>query len=250
MAVAVSTEVPPKAQVIGAYDRVFYSGIAIFMAFVVFVGFAPTFYLRSFFGARPPVAGATTLTPLAYVHGALFTAWVLLFIVQTTLIASRRAKVHRRFGVAGAVLAGAMVVAGTSTAIAAAARGGGPPGVDPLAFLAIPIFDMIVFPIFVIAAMVLRRNKEAHKRLMLLAYISILTAAVARWPGVLPYGPLMFFGLTFVVLIGAMVYDFVSRRRVHSVYIWGGVLLLASVPLRLMVSGTGAWRSFAEFLTR
>jgi hypothetical protein len=250
MAVAVSSEAAPKVQSVGTYDRVFYSGIAIFMAFVVFVGFAPTFYLRPVFGAPATVSGATTLSPLAYAHGAIFTAWVLLFIVQTAFIANRRVKLHRRLGVAGGVLAAAMVVVGTRTAIAAAARGGAPPGVDPLAFLAIPIFDMVVFPIFVIAALVQRRNKEAHKRLMLLAYVSILTAAVARWPGVLPYGPLMFFGLTLIVLIVAVVYDVASRRRVHPVYIWGGALLVASVPVRLMVSSTSAWRSIAEFLTQ
>ncbi len=114
---------------------------------------------------------------------------MLLFIVQTALVAGRRVAVHRRLGVAGAVLAAAMIVAGTFTAIATAARGSAPAGVDPLAFLVIPVFDMILFAIFVTAALALRRDKEAHKRLMLLAYISIIVAAVARLPGVLRGGP-------------------------------------------------------------
>jgi hypothetical protein len=44
--------------------------------------------------------------------------------------------------------------------------------------------------------------------------------------------------------------DLVSRGRIHSTYIWGGVLLVVSVPGRLMMSGTGTWRRIAEFLTR
>jgi hypothetical protein len=184
------------------------------------------------------------------VHGALFTAWVLLFIVQTALVAGHRVALHRRLGVAGAVLAAAMILAGTMTAIASAARGSAPPGVDPLTFLVIPLFDMILFASFVIAALVRRRDKEAHKRLMLLAYMSIIVAAVARLPGVLPGGPPAFFGLSFLFVVVAGIYDFVSRRRVHKVYFWGGALIAVSVPLRVAIGKTGAWRTLAELLTR
>jgi hypothetical protein len=234
----------------GAYDRVFYSGMAIAMAIIVFVGFAPTYYLRGPFGAPPTISGTTTLSTLAHVHGALFSSWVVLFIVQTALIASHRTRVHQRLGIAGAVLAAAMVVVGTSTAIASAARGSGPPGPPPLVFLAVPLFDMLLFPIFVIAALVYRRQREAHKRLMLLAYLSIITAAIARLPGVFPYGPPAFFGLTIGLLLIAVAYDLISRRRVHPAYIFGGGLLALSVPARLMISGTEGWMRFAEFLTR
>jgi len=175
---------------------------------------------------------------------------VLLFIVQTALVASHRVAVHRRLGVAGAVLAAAMILAGTSVAIAAARGGSAPPGMDPMAFLAIPFFDMVLFATFVTTALVMRRDKETHKRLMLLAYISLIVAAVARLPGVLPLGPPAFFGLGYLFVVLAAIYDFVSRRRVHKAYLWGGGLMVASVPLRLLISGTGAWRGFAELLTK
>jgi hypothetical protein len=232
----------------GAFDRAFYSGMAILMALTVFAGFAPTYYLRGYFGAPVTFSGNTGLTPLMQVHGALFTGWVLLFIVQTALVASRRVAVHRRLGIAGVVLAAAMIAVGVRTAIAGAARGSGPPGIDPLAFLVVPLFDMLLFAGFVAAAVRMRRNREAHKRLMLLAYVSIITAGVARLPGVLPYGPLMFFGLSFIFILLGVGYDLASRRRVHPVYLWGGMLLVLSVPLRLAISGTPAWRAFAGFL--
>jgi hypothetical protein len=223
--------------------------MAIALALTAFVGFAPTYYLRSFFGAPVTVSGSTTLTPLAHLHGAVFTGWVLLFLVQTSLVASHRVAVHRRLGIAVGMLAAVMTIVGVSTALSAAARGAAPPGVDPLVFLAIPLGDMVVFPIFVAAALWLRRDKETHKRLMLLAYISIIVAAVARMPGVLALGPLGFFGLTFLFLLAAIVYDLISRRRVHPAYLWGGALLVASVPLRLFISGTATWQSVARFLT-
>ncbi len=253
MAAAAATRPLPQSPAttpVGAYDRLFYGGMAIALALTVLTGFAPTYYLRFFGeGPRATVSGAP-FTSLVHLHGALFTGWVLLFIVQTALVASHRVAVHRRLGVAGAVLAAAMVLAGTSLAIAAAVRGSAPPGMDPLAFLAIPFFDMILFATFVTTALVMRRDKEAHKRLMLLAYISLVVAAVARLPGVLPLGPLAFFGLGYLFVVLAAVYDLVSRRRVHKAYLWGGGLMVASVPLRLMISGTGAWRGFAELLTR
>jgi hypothetical protein len=233
----------------GGYDRIFYSGMAVALALTVFGGFAPTYYARLLSGPRATISGGP-ITTLVHLHAALFTAWVLLFLTQTALVAARRVALHRRLGVAGGVLAAAMVVAGTALTVASAKRGGAPPGADPLAFMAIPLFDMIVFSGFVTAALLLRRDKEAHKRLMLLAYITIVVAAVARLPGVLPLGPPGFFGLGFSFALLAVAYDLVTRRRVHKAYAWGVPLLVASVPVRLAVSGTDSWRALAQFLTR
>lgn len=232
------------------YDRLFYGGMAAALGLTVFGGFASTYYLRLLGdGPRATLTGGP-FTALVHAHAALFTTWVLLFIVQTALIASHRRAVHRRVGVAGAVLAAAMVVVGTSTAVATAARGSAPPGLDPLAFLAVPVFDMVLFATFVTAALALRRDAGAHKRLMLLAYVSIMVAAVARLPGVLPLGPPVAFGLAFLFVVVAAIYDFGSRRQVHRAYLWGGALILVSVPIRFAISGTGPWRALAEFLTR
>lgn len=231
-------------------DRLFYGGISIALALTVFCGFAPTYYLRLFSSGPKATVTGGPFTPLVAAHAALFTAWVILFITQTALVASRRVTVHQRLGVAGAVLAAAMVVVGARLAVATAARGAAPPGVDPLAFLAVPIFDVALFGIFVASALILRRDREAHKRLMLLAYVNLMAAAVARLPGILPLGPLAFFGLSFLFVVAGAVYDLVTRRRLHPVYLWGGSLYALSVPLRLAISGTGVWRALAETLTR
>jgi len=232
----------------GAYDRAFFSGMAIIMACAVFTGFARTYYLSAYFGTHATTSGRPFST-LIRVHAALFTTWVLLFLVQTSLVAARRVAIHRLLGVAVAVLAAAMIVVGTATAIDGTRHGAAPPGLDPLSFLAIPIGDMVVFTVLIAAALTLRRNKEAHKRLMLLAYAAILVAAVARIPRLLAAGPLWFFGLTFfTVLALAITYDVVTRRRVHPAYIWGGGLLILSVPARLAISTTQTWHHLAQKL--
>ena len=72
---------------------------------------------------------------------------------------------------------------------------------------------------------------------------------MARFPGVLPLGPLAFYGFTFIpFLAAAILYDRVTRGRVHPVYLWGGALLVASVPLRLAISATHTWQRVAEAL--
>jgi hypothetical protein len=238
--------VPARAA--GRYDRVFYGAIAITAAVMTVVGFGPTYYLRFLDGGPTATISGGPISSIIHAHGALFTAWVVLFIVQTSLISSRRVAVHRRLGVVGAVLAAVMVAVGVVTGIDMGRRGAAPPGIDPLSFMAIPLGDMVMFGGFVAAAVALRRNKEAHKRLMLLAYASILAAPAARLPGVLPLGPLAFYGIALLVVLAGVIYDYLSRGTVHRVYVWGGGLLLLSVPVRLALSGTSAWHSVARSL--
>jgi len=233
----------------GAYDRAFYSGMAVALAITVLVGFAPTYYLKVFGDGSLRTIGGNPFTPLVHLHGALFTSWVIFFLVQTSLVASGRVGVHRRMGIAGVVLAAAMVVVGVSVAIMSAARGTAPPGIDPLSFLAVPLFDMVLFATFVTAAVVKRRDREAHKRLMLLAYVSLIAAPIARMPGVLPLGPFAFFGLAFVFILAGAIYDLVTRGKIHKVYVWGGALFVLSVPARLLISTTAAWKAFAAAVT-
>jgi hypothetical protein len=233
-----------------AYDRVFYGTMAAVLALVVFAGFGRTYYFRFLSGGPQSTFSGGPFTALVHLHGALFTAWVLLFVVQTALVATRRVAAHRRLGIGGAGLAVAMIGVGLTTAVASAKRGGSPPGVDPLAFMAIPFFDMLVFATLVIPALLWRHKKETHKRLMLFAYISIITAAIARIPGVAGSAPPVFFGLSLLFVVAAALYDLVTRRTIHRAYLWGGTLIFVSVPLRLAISSTAAWHAFAAVLTR
>ena len=83
----------------------------------------------------------------------------------------------------------------------------------------------------------------------LILAIAILTAAVARLPHVLPYGPLMFFGLTDMLIVVMLVYDRLTLGRIHPATLWGGLFFVLSQPLRLFVSGTAAWLHVARWLT-
>jgi len=227
-------------------DRFFYTGMAVLAAAIVFAGFARTYYLKAHF-ATPP------LRPLVHFHGILFTSWIVLFLSQASLVAAKRTDIHRRLGLAGGVLAVLMVCVGSLTAISAARRGFAPPGAPPpLVFLVIPLFDMLVFAVLIAAAFLYRRQPDTHKRLMLVATIALLDAAIGRLPFafILKNGPLAFFGLADLILLACIFYDIVTRRRLHPAYLWGGILLIVSQPLRLLIGGTSAWLTFAHWLTR
>jgi len=227
-------------------ERRFFTGMALAILATVIVGFARSFFLRPLFPDWPSPSET-----IFYVHGAVFTAWIVLLVVQARLVAGGRTGLHRKIGPFGAVLAVAMVVLGTAGALISARRVTGftQVPVPPLQFLAIPLFDMILFAAFVWLAIANRSNPQAHKRWMLLATINLVAAAIARWPGVLPLGPLAFFGLTDLFVVALAIWDFRTRGRLHPVTLWGGLIIIASQPLRLVVSGTQGWLAFARWAT-
>lgn len=227
-------------------ERRFFSGMALAILATVIVGFARSFFLRPLFPGWP-----SSPETIFYVHGAVFTAWVVLLVAQTSLIAGGRTELHRKIGPFSAVLAVAMVVLGTLGALIAARRPTGFVGipVPPLQFLAIPLFDITLFAAFTWLAIAQRQNPQAHKRWMLLATVNLVTAAIARWPGVLPFGPLAFFALTDMFVLALAIWDFRARGRLHPVTLWGGLLIIVSQPLRLVVSNTEGWLVFARWAT-
>ncbi len=227
-------------------ERRFFLAMAILMLATVLVGFARSFFLRAWFPDHPSPAET-----VFYWHGALFATWYLLLVGQSALITAGRIATHRALGRAGGVLAAGMVVLGGYAALVAAGREGGFIGipVPPLAFLAVPLTDMVVFAILVACAIAKRNVAQTHKRLMLIASTSLLAAAVVRLPFdfIEPGGPLAFFGLTDLFLLALIAWDLVTRGRIHPATLWGSALLVASQPLRLMMSGTEPWLAFAAW---
>lgn len=228
--------------VIRKTDRLFFSGMALASGLILLLGFLPSYFHRS--AELPP------LTPLYQLHGALFTAWIVLLVVQTALVAGRRTDIHRTLGVAGAVLAAVVFVVGVAVSVETLRRNGGPPGGDPRKFFAIPLGDIIVFGVLVGAGVLQRQQSDTHKRLMLLATISLLTAAVGRFLRQAGMGgaPNLFYG-TDVFVLALVIYDLVSRGRVHPATLWGGAMVVGLKPLLFYaVAVTSPWLALAEAL--
>lgn len=227
----------------GGDNRLFVWAAVLFPV-VVLAGFARTYYLKGLFhtSALP--------STLVHLHGALMTAWVVLFVTQVLLVSTRRVRAHQRLGVFGAVLAVAVVLVGTLTAIKGAARGGAPAGVPPLVFLVVPLMDMAVFVVLLAAALYYRRRPEHHKRLMVLTALNFLPPAVARIQlGFIQNGGVAeVFGIVVGLVLLAVAYDTWRNRRLNPALALGALLIVASVPLRLAIGGSAWWMRFATWM--
>jgi uncharacterized membrane protein YozB (DUF420 family) len=234
--------VPEAAARIGEHR--FFTGMALAALLVALIGFAPSYYLRSFSEAEP-------LTTLVHLHGGLATAWLLLFVTQTSLVSVGRTDLHRRVGPAGAVLAVLFVVVSYATAITAARKGVTPPGgPPPLAFLAVPIAAVLSFALLAGLGILRRRERDTHRRLMLLATIAILPPAFARFRWFGFGGPPVAIGGTCLFVVACMVWDRRVHGRIHPVFLWGGALLMLSLPLRFALTRSETWLAVARWLTR
>ena len=228
-------------------DRRVYLTAAIAFAVIVLAGFGRTYYFKMFTGT-PPLPSM-----LVHIHGIVMTAWVALFAVQVWLIRTKKPKVHMSLGMLGIALAMLVIVVGFFTSASAAKFGSAsaPPDVPPLAFFIVPFVDIIFFAVCFAAAIYYRTNLANHKRLMLLTAISFLPPAVARIPleFVPKLGPILFMGVPAAMVIGFLIYDTWRHKKLNRVFLIGGTILVVSYPLRMIISGTGAWMSFATWVT-
>ncbi len=229
-----------------AFDRRLFLAAAVLFPLIVLLGFAPTYYLKGLFGGRP--------LPSAYVHvhGLTMSAWVLLFIVQVRLISEKSIRLHQRLGYAGIGLAALVILTGIPVAIRAAKYGSvsAPPDIPPLAFMLIPLVDLVVFGLLFGAAVYYRKQAAAHKGLMLLAAIGLLPPAVARIPiaALQALGPLWFFGLPAAIAIVTLILNARRYGHVNRVFRAGVLVLIGSYVARLAVMTTGIWMRTAEWL--
>lgn len=234
----------------------FYVWSALACAAVAFLGFTPTYF-------APLAKGAFNASPVVHIHGMVFFAWTLFFVYQTWLVANGRTMRHRDIGLIGISFATAMTFLGLLVAVASAHRAGAAGFLsDGKQFLVVPVTGIMTFAVLFACAIGYARNKEVHKRLMLVATASILDAAVARWfmvflapppvPGASPVPPV---GVALVpallvdlFIVAGIVYDWRTRGRPHPAYLIAGAAVLALQLLRAPLASTAAWDGFAVWL--
>jgi hypothetical protein len=231
-----------------ASDRRLYAGVAIGTALITFIGFAQTYYLKVLFGTPP-------LRLLLHTHGLVMTTWFVLFFVQVRLVAVHRTDLHRRLGVAGAVVAGLALVVGTAVALSQ----GHLHLIEnetslepPLVILPVSLGTLLLFGTFVTAAILLRRRADYHKRLMVLACLSILPPGIDRLPFHLieTAERLTLYGLMDLCVVICITYDTFKKRRLHPAWVWGGALIVSLQILILMVRHTAAWLRIAQWMLK
>lgn len=247
--VSVATQVQPLT------ERRYFTWMAVAMAAAVFAGFAPTYYLSAFHQGPKPV-----LTPSVHIHGAFATAWILLLIAQTRLIAHGRRDIHRLAGIAGTLIGAAAFISGIYVALHSERRvhtaATADTLADPYVFLIFPLTTISLFAVFATLGVMHRQRSESHKRFMLLATTGLIVPALARIvtqtesalgvvgvPGVV--GAVLSVN---VFLIAMVVHDLHARGRLHPVTLWGGAVVLLSEPLRFVIGFSAPWQAIAQTL--
>lgn len=237
----------------------FYVRMAYACAAIAVLGFVPSYWV-------PAATGTFPGTPVLHLHGLLFTAWTILFVVQTRLAASSRFERHRLLGYAGISIATAMLLLGVLVVLqgidSAALRG---LESRARAFSIVPITIILFFFATVTVALANVRRPDVHKRLMVVASITLLTPAFARiialvapegapQPGLGGEPPPVVFSLvpsflSNLLLVWAMLHDWRTLGHPHRVYWIAGAALVAVELLRVPLGQTTAWHTVTVWLS-
>ena len=218
---AVTRRTPSFAGRNGLVDRYFYFAMSLLIAMIVVCGFSITIDQSLFHAAIPRPL-------LLWIHGAAFSAWVVFYILQSTLVRTHHVNVHRLLGWFGTALAATMVVLGIVIAVIMGHFDAVVLHQPDPAFLSIPFYDMVAFGTCVGLAISWRKKPELHRRLLFIATCGLLDAAFGRFPYVFRND--LFFPLLDAVILLGVARDLVVNRNVHKVY-------RVALPLMIVLQG-------------
>ncbi|HEY0112526.1 MAG TPA: hypothetical protein VGB59_05170 [Allosphingosinicella sp.] len=230
-------------------ERRFYRRMALLLGVLVFLGFAPSFYLRGIVPAYPRPNPSLPLSVI--LHGGLFTLWMAVFVAQTQLVAAGRRDIHMKLGAVSMVLAISLIPVMYMTAVWQVARANQPPFTTALDWTALPLAAIPAFAVMIWQGWKQRRNPQWHKRMMLGAAM-----AVALGPsfGRLPLAPPVTAGfvaqmmLTLLFFIPLFRWDKSSLGKTHPAtwFVFGIYAISTIIPVTLIA--TGSWAPVARHL--
>jgi hypothetical protein len=224
--------------------------MALFLVFLVLLGFGPSFYLR---GIVPPYPRPNpTLPPTVILHATVFTLWMAAIVAQTQLISAGKYEVHMLLGKLTVLLAILMIPVMYLTAVWQVARANQPPFTDPLTWTIVPLAVIIPFGILVWQGWNHRRNAQWHKRLMMSAAILVVMGpAIGR----IPLSPPVLAGFSAQLLLGLalfiplFIWDRRTEGHIHPATKFGFLMAVIFVTIPLAVFWTGAdWATVARNL--
>jgi hypothetical protein len=215
----------------------FYLLVTAALAAFVFMGFTRTYYSRILTDPPP-------LTTVMHLHAAVFTVWMALFVTQAGLVAAHRVELHRKLGIASGIFAVLVFVVGVLAVFQTAISNHvSPSGLAPAQFSIIGFTSIGLFGGFIGLGLYFRRRPGLHRRLMILGFIASISPASARVVRLLEIPEhrdvlIPLFAALFVA--ACLAHDWRKHRVVHPAYVIGGLVIVASWPLRNMV-GHSAW---------
>jgi hypothetical protein len=238
-----------------ASEHRFYVAVGVLVVLICLAGFGPSIIEPAGRNVHLP------MTALVATHTIAGSTFVLLFLIQTILIATGRTSVHRRLGMVGLLAGIAFVVSGVLTSVEEARRGFDLSGdlvrrdavVDP-AFILAPINAFGLVAVLLGAGVWYRRRPDVHKRLLALTMLGgIVGAPIAHLVGhypVLQVGGGALAPLSNLILLSLVpIHDRLTMGRIHPVSLWGAIGSFAWLFLFFtLVAPTSMWRTFTLWL--
>ena len=224
-------------------EHLFFWGMSALVALIVFIGFARTYYLAAIFDAKPLAA------PIVHIHAAVFTCWIALLVVQSSLVGTGHTAIHRRLGLIGLGLAPVMVILGILVAAEMLNRFAPVRSVDSPLIFAVALSEIAGFAVPIFFAFRFRRRPAIHKRLILIGTIATTTAGFGRWPvAFLLHKPLPAMLAAFTLLVIMIAFDLLWTRRLQRTTLLGSAWVVLIELTGFAVGHTAAWHAFAGHL--
>jgi hypothetical protein len=218
--------------------------LALIITAVVLGGFGQTVYPRL-------IHSPTPRPTIIYFHAIVFMGWVVLFVLQTALIATRNTKWHRKVGIFGFALGVAIPIMGMATTIINMRFSKLTSHLDPAPFIALSLNDMVGFSVFFGLSIYWRKKSELHRRLMFIATCTLTSAAVLRLLPAKLHSPInwIYVGVDALILLG-FARDWLANKRIHPVYLYSfpAVVLFQLIALHLFLSHPPLWVAIADRL--
>jgi hypothetical protein len=169
-----------------------------------------------------------------------------------TLINVGNPALHRRLGLIGAALMGAVIAVGVMTAINAGRLGHAPPGVPPpLLFMAVPLAGIAATATLFLSALWNRARREAHMRYMLAGFITMTPPATHRiflGMGFPNQALWLAFAIMDALLFSAVLYDLIARKSVHRAWLWSAFVFVLAQGAIVWAFSSSTWLAVAHWL--
>jgi hypothetical protein len=225
----------------------FFFWITVIMSLLIFTGFGLTYW-------QPMIAGTMRpAPPIVHIHGFVFFCWMILLMVQSSLVCVGKVTLHRSIGTFGIAAATSILLVGTLITLLSAANNSDPSS-SPTYYDGLYLSVMALLNFGILFCLAIRRVRKPvdHKRLILFATIPLLPPGINRiYMTVfeLNYFPVLATYMTMnAIIITILIYDWRTLKRPSSASLIGTTIVLTQEILHAPIAYSQIFASFCAFL--
>ncbi len=179
----------------------------------------------------------TSSLALIITHGLAMLLWYILLFWQTRLIQTNNIGIHKKLGMMSIGLALIIIISGIMVAIINYQDEG-----EALTIMG-NFSGMLNFLILYTFSIVNRFKSDSHKRLMILAGITMLSPALVRILRLFEINDFVTLPFWLLFMVVLPVYDFKKLKRIHKATLLGTGLILLTLVINIAVGMSKTWEN-------